>query len=170
MKTIPNTASLSDVKSIARILHFDVIEVDIGFELWYDESYKGGFTSLAALIKMLNVFISLDEDARVEALAAAKRRAQAALERAQQRHNSLNTLLAGATEAAIMQDGNVIGLCHSIQRAGLTIEVAGDLTAAGAPVHLRSFRLSRSVKNLRAAQFTSLYSPHIHEGSLFYVK
>ncbi|MDB6375066.1 hypothetical protein C6H68_23035 [Photorhabdus luminescens] len=170
MKTIPNTASFSDVKSFASTLYFDVIEVDIGFELWHDESYKGGFPSLAALIETLNVFISLDEDARAEALAAAKRRVQEAMEQAQQRHNSLNTLLAGATEAAIMQDGNVIGLCRSIQRAGLTIEVAGELTAEGAPVNLCSFRLSRSVKNLKAAQFTSLYSPRMHEGFLFYVK
>ena len=51
-----------------------------------------------------------------------------------------------------------------------TVEVAGDVTTDGAPVNLRSFKVSRSKKNEKSASDTPFFlSKHEHNGQTFYM-
>ena len=44
--------------------------------------------------------------------------------------------------------------------AGNTIEIAGGFTADGDPVNVRTYKISRSKKNLERAREIQLFGPH----------
>lgn len=55
--------------------------------------------------------------------------------------------------ALLDRDNRVIGEVCDAPEKGNTIEIAGCFTADGDPVNVKKHRISRSVKNLRKAQF-----------------
>ena len=55
--------------------------------------------------------------------------------------------------ALLVKNSRVIGLVCDAPAAGNTIAVAGCFTADGDPVNVRSYRISRAVRNMAAAQF-----------------
>lgn len=155
MKTIILASSFSDVKTAASALNLDVSlsSADI-FELWGGERYQGGFATLSALIEEIN--------ARIQAINLKK-------ESASRKADELKTKLAGATAAAVLQHGKVIGVCITAARNGGYIDIAGGLSVDGAPVNVVSLKISRSQKNMNKAKGLESYTPRTHGDEIIYV-
>ncbi|MCA6998199.1 hypothetical protein [Dickeya solani] len=155
MKTISPASSFSDVKTAALALNLDasLSSADI-FELWDCERYQGGFATLPALIEEINE--------RIQAINLKK-------ESASRKADELKTKLAGATAAAVLQHGKVIGMCITAARNGGYIDIAGGLSADGAPVNVVSLKISRSQKNMNKAKDLESYTPRTHGDEIIYV-
>ena len=56
--------------------------------------------------------------------------------------------------AMLDKSGNVIGEVFDAPEKGYYIELAGNFTINGDPVNVRTYKISRSKKNLAAAKYT----------------
>jgi hypothetical protein len=170
MTNLSTQVTFEEAKNAAKVLGLTLIEANIGFELWLDDSYQGGFVTLAAAINEINLQRGLaeawDEVNKADQMGIIqeqnKKRA-AKLEVSRQ----ISGLLSGATEAAVMYRGEVIGLCNAV---GNSIQIAGEMVHNGQPLNVMEVKVSRSVKNLKQAQEKEFFGPHLFNGEIYYVK
>ncbi|WP_023640387.1 hypothetical protein [Dickeya zeae] len=155
MKTINATSSFSDVKNAAEALNLSVsVSSADMFELWSGDRYQGGFSQLAQLINELNI--------RIETVNLKK-------ESESRKTDELKNSLTGATPAAVLQHGKVIGMCTTVERNGGYIDVAGGFSSDATPVNVVSLKISRSQKNMGKAKTMESYMPKLYEGRIIYV-
>ncbi|MGP2408056.1 hypothetical protein V2A84_00135 [Yersinia sp. 2553 StPb PI] len=155
MKKLSSQLTFSHARSVARVLGLDLIEANIGFELWAGESYQGGFVSLDAAINEIKLRQEITEIKHAEAAADS---------------NKISSILVGATEAALIYNGDVIGYCKTIIKNGGYITIAREMTNDTAPVNTMQVKISRSEKNIKKIQEAELYIPRLYNGDVFYVK
>ncbi|WP_219951455.1 hypothetical protein [Dickeya zeae] len=155
MKTINATSSLQEVKIAAAALNLDVSVSSANmFELWEGDRYQGGFSQLAQVISELNT--------RIEIVNLKK-------ESDSRKANELKIRLAGATPAAVLRNGKVIGMCTTVERNGGHIYVAGGFSSDSTPVNVVSLKISRSQKNMNKAKDLESYTPTMYGDEIIYV-
>lgn len=155
MKTINATSSFQDVKTAASALDLDVSvsSADL-FELWKGDRYQGGFSQLEQLINELNT--------RIETMNLKR-------ESDSRKADELNNRLAGATSAAVLKNGQVIGTCITTVRNGKYIDIASCFSSDGTPVNVARLKVSRSQRNMKKAEYTEKsFLPSLHEGNIIY--
>jgi hypothetical protein len=156
MKNISQTASFIEIQTAARSIGMDVTTGATLFELWKDDRYKGGYPTLEMLAQEVSLHLSMAADAAAER-ASQFEQVRTALENQ------------GATEAAVLQHGKVIGLCTTAAGRGKSIQLANAVTDDGRPLNTHNLEISRSKQNLKAAQLKSQFTARIYDGEIFYV-
>lgn len=171
MKKLTATSPFPHFLNVASKLDLELITANIGYELWNDNLYKGGFPTLDALASHLNQLNELHEIEMSEPLFS-ESEIQAAKEKAaiaSKPFLNANARLINSREAAVIINGKVTGLCRTIARKGGTILLAAR-NGEGAPINTRECSVSFSRKNIAEGDKSlNFYSAFEYQNEIYYI-
>ncbi|VVT48707.1 hypothetical protein UYSO10_2464 [Kosakonia radicincitans] len=171
MKELTSESPFSDYVTLASGLGFEITPASIGYELWFQNNYKGGFTTLDALAKELNLHLELHQlrsQEETEQNQKAIKTVQKKDREARVPFVSALSRLSDAREAAVMRNGKVVGLCRTLVSKGGEVCLAACRN--GVPVNMHWLPVSFSKKNIQSANDSGNYfSAFEYDDELYYV-
>lgn len=171
MKKFDATSSFSELSRAADDLNLSLTPANIGYELWEDSHYKGGFTTLSDVADTINHLVELHKihlAMAVEQDRVDEDRRRAEQEERQKPFLSATKMLGETVPAAVMQNGRVVGYCQA-QTGTRSIRIARERTSDGAPVSASFRRLSLSEKNVHLAYAQPAFTACVYDNEIFYV-
>lgn len=171
MKKFDATSSFSELSRAAGVLNLSLTPANIGYELWEDSHYKGGFTTLSDVADEINRRVELHKihlTMAVEQDQVDEERRRSEQEERQKPFVSATKMLGKTVPAAVMQNGRVVGYCQA-QSGTRSIRIARERTSDGAPINVSSRRISLSEKNVNLAYAQPAFTAFVYDDEIFYV-
>lgn len=154
MKELNKDYTQADLDAVLKHFNAEINEVNGIYNLYINDKWRCNSSNMGGIIEVLNLKIATINDAEEE-----RARQRAALEEA----------LSGATDAVLLDSsGKPVAAAKTSAGSGKLVEVAGCISAGGAPVNVRLLKISRAARFL--AQDLPVAPPRLDKnGGVFYL-